>query len=98
MLERHIANAKVVITVTQENDFAVVLIRDNAGGINADVIKKVFDPYFTTRPQGNGIGLYMSKMIIESNMRGKLQVKNTDDGAEFRIQTEINHDRLPHQV
>ena len=98
LLERRIANAKIVITLAQENEFAVVRVRDNAGGIKADVIEKVFDPYFTTRPQGNGIGLYMSKMIIENNMRGKLTVENTRDGAEFCIQTEISRDALPHQA
>ncbi len=90
LLERRIANAKIVITLTQENKFAVIRIRDNAGGIKTDVIKKVFDPYFTTRPQGNGIGLYMSKMIIEKNMHGKLTVENTGEGAEFSVWTEIS--------
>ncbi|MDD5753388.1 MAG: ATP-binding protein [Methylococcales bacterium] len=98
LLERHVENAKIVITLAQENEFAVVRIGDNAGGIKDDVIEKVFDPYFTTRPEGSGIGLYMSKMIIENNMRGKLCVKNMDDGAEFVIKTEINCDVLPHQT
>jgi C4-dicarboxylate-specific signal transduction histidine kinase len=98
LIERGISNAKIVIELTEENGLASVRIRDNAGGIKDDVIEKVFDPYFTTRPQGNGIGLYMSKMIIENNMHGKLSVKNVGGGAEFCIKTNMNREILPPQM
>ncbi len=65
---------------------AVVTIADNAGGIAKKVIGKVFEPYFTTKDMGTGIGLYMSKNIIEKNMHGRLTVANTEIGAEFRIE------------
>lgn len=90
MIERSISHGKVVISAEKEKDFAVVRISDNAGGISDDVIQKVFDPYFTTRPQGNGIGLYMSKMIIENNLNGELSVSNTSDGAEFVIKVKMS--------
>ncbi|MEA3512087.1 MAG: HAMP domain-containing sensor histidine kinase, partial [Campylobacterota bacterium] len=58
-----------------------------AGGIPQDVIERIFEPYFTTKEQGKGtgMGLYMSKMIIEDNMSGSLSVKNENDGAKFMI-------------
>jgi signal transduction histidine kinase len=65
-----------------------VYIRDNCGGIAEDVIPRIFDPYFTTRSpdRGTGIGLYMSKVIIEQNMSGRLTARNLDRGAEFRVE------------
>ena len=76
------------IAVFKENDKSVVTVADNAGGIPEDIIDKIFDPYFTTKgpDKGTGIGLYMSKAIIEKNMNGRLTVRNTADGAEFRVE------------
>ncbi|MDP8221637.1 MAG: tetratricopeptide repeat-containing sensor histidine kinase [Candidatus Stygibacter frigidus] len=67
---------------------AILTIQDNAGGIKTDVISKIFNPYFSTksREKGTGLGLYMSKVIIENNMKGSLTVKNTPSGACFRIE------------
>ena len=71
-----------------EDEKAVVSISDNAGGIPEEIIGKIFDPYFTTKgPQlGTGVGLFMSKAIIEKNMNGRLTAQNTAEGAEFRIE------------
>ena len=78
----------IVITVFKEDNRSVVTISDNAGGIPEDVIDRIFDPYFTTKgpDKGTGIGLFMAKTIIEKNMEGSLTVRNTADGAEFRIE------------
>ena len=86
-------SARVLITLRKEGGKAVVLIADNAGGIPEQIIDKIFDPYFTTKGpgQGTGIGLFMSKTIIENNMGGRLTVRNTVDGAEFRIEVQMSH-------
>jgi C4-dicarboxylate-specific signal transduction histidine kinase len=88
IIEREINDARVVITICSVDGCAVVTIADNAGGIPEDIINKVFDPYFTTKgpQQGTGVGLFMSKTIIEKNMGGRLDVRNTATGAEFRIE------------
>jgi PAS domain S-box-containing protein len=78
----------VTITIFKENDRSVLTVADNAGGIPEAVMGKIFDPYFTTKgpDKGTGIGLYMAKAIIEKNMGGRLSVRNSADGAEFRIE------------
>lgn len=85
-LERGIEDPTVIIKLFHENGRTVITLRDNAGGVRGDILDKMFDPYFTTKDQGTGIGLYMSKVIIEKNMGGKLTVRNTGSGAEFRIE------------
>ncbi len=88
IIEREISEALVTVTVWRDGENAVVTVADNAGGIADDIIHKIFDPYFTTKgPQlGTGIGLFLSKSIVEKNMGGKLSVRNTDVGAEFRVE------------
>ena len=83
LLEKKVKNAKITIELKNKT----VFIRDNGGGIQEDVITRIFEPYFTTKEQGKGtgMGLYISKMIIEENINAKLDVTNTQDGAEFRI-------------
>jgi C4-dicarboxylate-specific signal transduction histidine kinase len=88
LIERKIQNPRVIIRGFKEGNKAVVTVRDNGGGIAGDIIGKIFEPYFSTKKdgKGTGIGLSMSKMIIERNIGGKLTASNTEDGAEFRIE------------
>jgi len=88
IVERTIDNAQITITIDIENGCTVVTVADSAGGIPDGIINKIFDPYFTTKGPhaGTGLGLFMSKAIIEKNMGGMLSVRNADGGAEFRIE------------
>ena len=68
----------IFIDVFKENDKAIIEIKDNAGGIDENIINKVFEPYFTTKhqSQGTGIGLFMCQEIIYKHMNGKISISN----------------------
>lgn len=87
LVGKNVDNARITICAREQENRSVVTITDNGGGIEKDIMDRLFDPYFTTKAldKGTGIGLFMSKTIIEKNMGGKLTVKNSDGGAEFRV-------------
>ncbi|PLX68794.1 MAG: hypothetical protein C0603_06485 [Denitrovibrio sp.] len=82
----------IKVSVELEKHHISIAVEDNAGGIKVDPISKIFDPYFTTKhkSQGTGIGLYMSKVIIEDYFKGILTAMNTSVGAKFIIRLPIN--------
>lgn len=86
--ERGTANPLIQIRAFREGKRTVVTITDNGGGIADDAMDHIFEPYFTTRTAGNGtgLGLSMSKTIIERNMDGTLTACNVPGGAQFRIE------------
>lgn len=86
LLINNVKNGKITLTVSTKDNLSIVKIQDNAGGIKEDYLDLVFEPYFSTKKsQGTGLGLYMSKMIIEKNMHGKITVENSQEGAVFKI-------------
>ena len=86
----------IKVNVSKIENNVIVKIKDNANEINEEIIDRIFEPYFTTKGKGNGteIGLYMSKLIIEKNMNGKLTVKNDNDGAVFIITLNITKQEI----
>ncbi len=94
LIEKNILNKKIHIETSLNNDsIATIKISDNAGGIDKNIIEKVFDPYFSTKNQknGTGLGLYMSKIIVNEHCNGNLKVLNEKDGATFIIEIPIKN-------
>jgi len=82
LIERSIENPKIYLNI----DSYSISIEDNAKGIREEILERIFDPYFSTKEKnGTGLGLYMSKVIIEEHCSGTLNVENGDHGAKFTI-------------
>ncbi len=78
----------VKVALHKNDDKVVITIEDNGGGIPEDILPKVFEEFFTTKDDavGTGLGLHMSKKIIEESLKGKLYVQNSDFGAKFFVE------------
>jgi len=83
LLEKKVENPTIIVE-TKDN---ILRISDNGGGIPEDIMDKIFDPYFSTKLEknGTGLGLYMSKTIVQEHCNGELNVENNDEGAVFEI-------------
>jgi two-component system sensor histidine kinase TtrS len=86
LTENSVEEPKIYINARKEEEHVLLSIEDNAGGIDENIIAKVFEQYFTTKEDaGTGLGLHMSKMIIEESLGGRLSVTNGNHGAKFSI-------------
>ncbi len=87
LLLNKIKDASIEVSIYEDENYVNTKICDNGGGIKDGVISKIFDPYFTTKDEktGTGLGLYMSKMIVEDHLHGSLEVFNTDKGVCFNV-------------
>ena len=83
LLENNIKDAFISIKTDEDEDNVYTIICDNGKGIPKDIIKKVFDPYFSTKSEknGTGLGLYMSKTIVDKHLDGDIYVKNVAEGG-----------------
>ncbi len=91
LIENSSENPKVIISIFEKNSKVYISVEDNGGGVKEELLNKIFEPYFSTKDEknGTGLGLYMSKMIVEKHLGGKIYVKNTNLGAKFTIEIPI---------
>lgn len=82
---KSIKNPKIKIEVFSSSAEVIIKLADNGGGIKTKNLKKIFEPYFSTKEEGTGIGLYLSKMIIEESFAGKILVENKKEGVLFSL-------------
>ncbi len=80
-----IGQGKIMIDTKIIEDQLLISIEDNGGGIEPKDLAKIFDPYFTTKKQGTGLGLYILKLIIEDSMNGRVALRNGREGAIFTM-------------
>jgi len=86
--KKSIENPYIYIESIETKQGVDIIFTDNGGGIDSDIIEYIFDPYFSTKLEsvGTGLGLSMSKTIIEKHHKGKIRVKNREDGVSFTIE------------
>ena len=84
---KNILNKQIKVHAFKQDDNYIIEVSDNAGGIASDIMKRLFEPYFTTKEQGKGtgLGLYMSKKIVETNLNGSIEIENSSEGILFTI-------------
>jgi signal transduction histidine kinase len=89
--ERKIDKPSIHISIYEKDNFGILEFYDNGGGIQENIIDRIFEPYFTTKHQsvGKGLGLYISKMIVEHNFSGEMEVNNLNGGAMFYIKVPL---------
>ncbi len=86
LLEREVSAPTIRIELDRVKNLYILSISDNAGGVDEAIMERIFEPYFSTKANsGSGLGLYMSKIIIEEHCRGNLLVQNTPSGAKFSM-------------
>lgn len=87
LVEKYNNNAYIEVKVYEDDNFVITDIIDNGIGISQEILPKIFDPYFTTKDEknGTGLGLYMSKLIIEDHLHGKIEALNLEQGTCFKI-------------
>ena len=87
LAKEQIKDKRIILYMFHDAKVACLEVRDYGGGIPKEILGKIFDPYFTTKEEsgGTGLGLYMSKLIIEKHCQGSLQVENVENGASFKL-------------
>jgi C4-dicarboxylate-specific signal transduction histidine kinase len=95
LVEKRVSKPQIKLEIDKVDGYNVISICDNGGGISKSIENKIFEPYFTTKhkSQGTGLGLYISKLIIEDSLDGKLVMKNIHNGVCFSIKLKLDNIR-----
>ena len=90
LLKNQVTSPEIYINEYHDKTYNIIEISDNAGGIDTQIMDKIFEPYFSTKnaEDSMGLGLYMSKFIIEESCGGRLSVENIEGGVKFTIRLE----------
>jgi signal transduction histidine kinase len=76
---------EIKVKLYRKEGKAIVSVEDNGKGIDAVALSKIFDPYYSTKTDSMGLGLYMSRMIIEKHLGGKIEVESLEKGVRFTL-------------
>ncbi|NQY23320.1 MAG: hybrid sensor histidine kinase/response regulator [Campylobacteraceae bacterium] len=90
LVENKIIKKEIQIKSFKNDDCIEFFIEDNAGGVPHSLKNKIFNPYFTTKDKGTGVGLYMARLVIEASFGSHLNVENGDKGARFIMNFQKN--------
>lgn len=90
-MDKSLEDRQININVSSSKEFTTLTFEDNAGGIKKEHLEKIFDPYFTTKKEGTGTGLYMVKLVIKTSFSGNLKIENSSNGLKFIIDL-LNHE------
>lgn len=92
ILKNSISKGIITINSYVDNDNLFIEIKDNGGGINSEVLPKIFEPYFSTKEIKHGVGLslYTSKLIVNIHLHGQISASNFENGAQFKISIPID--------
>ncbi|BAK73863.1 MAG: hybrid sensor histidine kinase/response regulator [Arcobacter sp.] len=83
--EKGIKNREINIKVLSKQSYTILIMEDNAGGVKIETLEKLFDPYYTTKANGTGTGLYMVKLVIKNSFQGDLKLSNSELGLRYII-------------
>ncbi len=90
LIQNSIEHPSITVRVFRDQMYGAVSVQDNGGGIAPEVMERIFEPYFTTKAQGSGIGLYMSYAIIRTKMGGMISAHNLEKGTVFTIMVPLH--------
>ena len=82
---------RIVVRLYRKEEEVIVSVEDDGEGIDPVTLSKIFDPYYSTKQESMGLGLYMSRLIVEKHLGGRIEVKSLNRGVRFVLRFTCNH-------